>query len=149
MTRPRVAAEGCILYETAMNHLLLIAAGGAGGAVARHLVGQAALRWLGAGWPWGTLAVNVVGGLAMGLLIGWLTAAEPPNATALRYALGVGVLGGFTTFSAFSLEVVMMIERRDWVSASGYVGLSVVGAVGALILGLTIARRVFADGALS
>ena len=57
-----------------MNHILLIAAGGAGGAVSRHLVGQAALRWLGPqmplGLPWGTLAVNVVGGLAMGLLVG-------------------------------------------------------------------------------
>lgn len=114
------------------------------GSSARHLVGLAALRWLGPGYPWGTLTVNVVGGLAMGLLIGWLTAAEPPNATALRYTLAVGVLGGFTTFSAFSLDVVLMIERRDWISASGYVGLSVAGAVGALVLGLMIARRAFA-----
>jgi CrcB protein len=127
-----------------MNHLLLVALGGAAGASARHLVGLASLRLLGPGWPWGTLTVNVVGGLAMGLLIGWLTAAEPPNATALRYGLGVGVLGGFTTFSAFSLEVVAMIERREWIAAGGYVGLSVFGVVGALILGLMIARRVFA-----
>jgi CrcB protein len=127
-----------------MKHLLLVALGGAMGSSARHLVGLAALRWLGPGYPWGTLTVNVVGGLAMGLLIGWLTAAEPPNATALRYTLAVGVLGGFTTFSAFSLDVVLMIERRDWISASGYVGLSVAGAVGALVLGLMIARRAFA-----
>lgn len=127
-----------------MNHLLLVALGGAAGASARHLVGLASLRLLGPGWPWGTLTVNVVGGLAMGLLIGWLTAAEPPNATALRYGLGVGVLGGFTTFSAFSLEVVAMIERREWLAAGGYVGLSVVGAVGAVILGLMIARRAWA-----
>lgn len=127
-----------------MKHLLLVALGGAVGSAARHLVGLATLRLLGPGWPWGTLTVNVVGGLAMGLLIGWLTAYEPPNATALRYTLAVGVLGGFTTFSAFSLEVVTMIERRDWISAAGYVGVSVVGAVGAVILGLMIARRLFA-----
>jgi CrcB protein len=126
-----------------MNHLLLIAVGGAAGAAARHLVGQAALKWLGPGWPWGTLAVNVLGGLAMGLFVGWLAAKEPPFAPALRYGLGVGLLGGFTTFSAFSLEVVLMLERRAWGAAGGYVALSVVGAVGALFLGLLIARKAF------
>ncbi len=126
-----------------MNQLLFIAIGGAAGATARHLVGQASLRLLGPGWPYGTLAVNLLGGLAMGLLIGWLSAAAPPNAGALRAGLGVGLLGGFTTFSAFSLEVVMMIERKAWGSAAGYVGASVIGAVGALILGLMIARKVF------
>jgi CrcB protein len=127
-----------------MNHLLLIAVGGAAGATARHLVGQAALRLLGPGWPVGTLTVNVAGGLAMGLLVGWLAQKTPAGADAWRAGLGVGVLGGFTTFSAFSLEVVLMLERREWASAAGYVGLSVVGAVGALVVGLLVARRVFA-----
>jgi CrcB protein len=127
-----------------MKHLLLVALGGAVGASGRHLVGLASLRLLGPGWPWGTITANVAGGLAMGLLVGWLTAAEPPNATALRYGLGVGFLGGFTTFSAFSLEVVLMLERRDWTAAATYIGVSMLGAVGAVILGLMIARRAFA-----
>ena len=127
-----------------MNHLLFVAAGGALGASARHLVGLGALRLLGPGWPYGTLTVNVVGGLAMGLLAGWLALTDHPNASALRYALGVGVLGGFTTFSAFSLEVALMIERKEVVSAAAYVGLSVAGAVGALFIGLMIARRMVA-----
>jgi CrcB protein len=126
-----------------MNHILLIAVGGAAGATARHLVGQAALKWLGPGWPWGTLGVNVLGGLAMGALVGWLALTEHPNATALRYALGVGLLGGFTTFSAFSLEVVLMLERKAWGAAGGYVALSVVGAVAALFVGLLLARKAF------
>lgn len=127
-----------------MNHVLLIALGGAAGASARHFVSQAALRWMGPGWPYGTLAANVFGGLAMGLLVGWLAQSQPANATALRYGLGVGLLGGFTTFSAFSLEVVLMIERKAWATAGGYVALSVAGAVGALFVGLLVARKVFA-----
>ncbi len=117
--------------------------GGAAGASARHLVGLAALRWLGPGWPHGTLAVNVLGGLAMGLLAGWLALTDHPNAPALRYVLAIGALGGFTTFSAFSLEVVLMLERKAWGAAGSYVALSVAGAVGALVLGLLIARRAF------
>lgn len=126
-----------------MRHLLWIALGGATGASLRHLLGLASLRLLGPGWPFGTMTANILGGLAMGLLIGWLTVAEPPNATALRYALGVGLLGGFTTFSAFSLEVVLMLERKSWAAAGGYVGISVAGAVTAVILGLAVARKVF------
>lgn len=127
-----------------MNHVLFIALGGAAGASARHFVSQAALRWLGPGWPFGTLAANVLGGLAMGLLVGWLAMGQRPGATELRYALGVGLLGGFTTFSAFSLEVVLMLERKAWGSAAGYVALSVGGAAAALFIGLVIARKAFA-----
>jgi CrcB protein len=127
-----------------MNHIFLIAAGGAAGATARHLVGQWSLRHLGPDWPWGTFAVNALGGLAMGLLVGWLAAAQRPDATELRFALGVGLLGGFTTFSAFSLEVVLMIERKAWTTAAGYVALSVFAAVAAVFLGLMLGRKLFA-----
>jgi len=127
-----------------MTNLLLIAAGGAIGAVSRHLTGQWALRTLGPEWPHGTFLVNVVGGLAMGLFIGWLSQAARADANALRAFFAVGVLGGFTTFSAFSLDVVVMIERKAWLGALGYALGSVVLAVLALFVGLMIARKVFA-----
>jgi len=127
-----------------MTNLLLIAVGGAIGAVSRHLTGQWALRTLGPDWPHGTLMVNVVGGLLMGLFVGWLSQAGRADANALRAFFAVGVLGGFTTFSAFSLDVVVMIERKQIFGALGYALGSVVLAVAALFLGLVIARRVFA-----
>ncbi len=115
--------------------------GGAFGAGARHLVGRATLGLFGPAFPWGTLAVNLLGGLAMGLLAGSLVrvgeSGEP-----WRLLLGVGVLGGFTTFSAFSLEVLLMLERGDWGVALGYILASVVGAVAAVALGLSITRAV-------
>lgn len=128
----------------AMKAYVLVALGGALGAAARHMVSAAALRWLGAGWPYGTLAVNVLGGLAMGLVIGWLSARGAADAQSVRLLLATGVLGGFTTFSAFSLEVVLMLERREMFAAAAYVGLSVLGAVLALMAGLAVARRVWA-----
>jgi len=126
-----------------MKHLLLVSLGGALGAGSRHLVGQMALRNLGPEWPYGTFAVNVIGGLAMGVLVGWLALAQRYDATEMRLMLGVGLLGGFTTFSAFSLEVVLMIERKAWAPAGAYVALSVLGAVGALMVGLWLGRRLF------
>lgn len=112
--------------------------GGAFGAGARHLAGRAALAWLGAGFPWGTLFVNLLGGLLMGVLAGSLTraaAGEP-----WRLFLGVGVLGGFTTFSAFSLDVVTLIQREQGAAAIGYLLLSVAGSIAALVAGLGLAR---------
>ncbi|MCA1197986.1 fluoride efflux transporter CrcB [Sphingomonas sp. R647] len=126
-----------------MHHLFLVMLGGAIGAGARHLVGRAALALWGPGFPVGTLAVNVIGGLAMGLLAGWL-ATRASGDEALRYLLGVGVLGGFTTFSAFSLETVMMIERGDFATAVFYILASVVLAIGALFAGLQVSRMVAA-----
>ncbi len=126
-----------------MHHLFLVMLGGAIGAGARHLVGRAALALWGPGFPVGTLAVNVIGGLAMGLLAGWL-ATRASGDEALRYLLGVGVLGGFTTFSAFSLETVMMIERGDVATALFYILASVVLAIGALFAGLQVSRMVAA-----
>ncbi|HEV7288193.1 fluoride efflux transporter CrcB [Sphingomonas sp.] len=126
-----------------MHHLFLVMLGGAIGAGARHLVGRAALALWGPGFPVGTLAVNVIGGLAMGLLAGWL-ATRASGDEALRYLLGVGVLGGFTTFSAFSLETVLMIERGDFATALFYILASVVLAIGALFAGLQFSRMVAA-----
>lgn len=127
-----------------MDKLILVAAGGAVGAVARYLTGLAALRSLGAAWPYGTLAVNVVGGFAMGLLAALLAARGEADQDRWRLLLGVGVLGGFTTFSAFSLEVAMMIERREWASAFTYSTASVMASVVALFAGMILARRLVA-----
>lgn len=124
-----------------MDKVLLVAAGGAAGAVMRYLTGMGALRLFGPGWPWGTLTVNVVGGFAMGLLAAALALRGGDDQDRWRVLLGVGVLGGFTTFSAFSLEVATMIERREWPQAFGYTTLSVVLSVAALFAGLMLARR--------
>lgn len=122
-------------------NLLLVMAGGAIGAGARYLTGRAMLGAFGPDYPWGTLTVNLLGGMLMGLLAGTLArsavAGEP-----WRLLLGVGVLGGFTTFSAFSLETMLMIERGDWGVALGYIAVSVIGSVVALFAGLALVRAV-------
>jgi CrcB protein len=127
-----------------MQTLLLVAGGGATGAVLRYLVGVQAVRTMGHGWPYGTLAVNVLGGLLMGVLVGLLAFRGGADQEKWRLLLGVGVLGGFTTFSAFSLEVALMIERREWGGALGYSLASVVLSVAALFMGLLLMRRVLA-----
>lgn len=127
-----------------MTRLLLIAAGGALGAVARYGVGVWAFRLFPATqWPWGTLAVNLVGGLLMGLLTGWLAFRGGLHSESIRLFAAVGLLGGFTTFSAFSLETALMIERRQFAMAGGYAAASVVLSIAALFVGLMVARRAF------
>jgi CrcB protein len=127
-----------------MTRLLIVVAGGALGAVARYGVGVWTQRLFPAAqWPWATLTVNVVGGLLMGLLAGWLAFRGGVHSESLRLFAAVGVLGGFTTFSAFSLEAALMIERRQLAMAGGYVAASVVLSIAALFIGLMVARRAF------
>ncbi|MGB3456896.1 MAG: fluoride efflux transporter CrcB [Litorimonas sp.] len=125
-----------------MQAYLLVALGGGLGAMGRHGVGQIALRAFGPGFPVGTMAVNVLGGLLMGLLTGWL--ATRNGGSDLRLLLGVGLLGGFTTFSAFSLDAWQMIEKGRYGTFALYVGGSVILAIAALAVGLILARKVFA-----
>jgi CrcB protein len=126
-----------------MTNIFLVMGGGALGALARYLTGRLAGQWMpGAAWPWGTFAVNLIGGFAMGLLAGWLARGSTAAGEPIRLLIGVGVLGGFTTFSSFSLETMLMIQRGDVALASGYALASVVGAVAALALGLAVMRSV-------
>ena len=122
-----------------MFHLLLVMLGGAVGAGARHLTGRATLSAFGPGFPYGTLTVNLMGGFAMGLRVGSLARMSVPGEN-WRLLLGVGVLGGFTTFSAFSLDVVNMIQRGDLGVALFYILLSVLGSIAALFAGLALVR---------
>ena len=124
-----------------MQTIFLVAVGGAGGAVMRYLLGAQALRAFGAGWPYGTLIANVLGGLLMGALVAILAARGGPDQEKWRLLLGVGVLGGFTTFSAYSFEIVMMIERRAWLQAATYSLGSVVLSASALFIGMILVRR--------
>ena len=126
-----------------MTRFLIVAAGGALGAVARYGVGTLAGRLGASNWPWGTLTVNILGGLLMGALTGWLAFRGGLHAESIRLFAAVGILGGFTTFSAFSLETALMIEKRQLALAGGYVAASVVLSVLALFLGLMVARRAF------
>lgn len=122
-----------------MVNLMLVMVGGAVGSAARYGLG----RWLNGGWPYGTFIANVAGGLLMGLLMGVLL-RYPGETERARLLLGVGVLGGFTTFSSFSLETVQMLERRDYALAALYAGLSVVLSIAAVAVGLIIVRKVAA-----
>jgi len=124
-----------------MPQLLFVMLGGAIGAAGRHLVGRAMIAAMGPGYPWGTLTANILGGLFMGLLVGILSRISAPGES-LRLFLAVGVLGGFTTFSSFSLDAVNMIERGDWMLALGYVLVSVIASIGAVAAGLGFVRAV-------
>lgn len=119
-----------------------VAIGGAFGAVCRYLLGG----WIGSPggglFPWATLIVNVVGSFVMGALAAWLSKALPAHQAELRALLAVGVLGGFTTFSAFSLETALLAEKGQWVLAAGYVIASVLLCVAALLGGLAMVRAV-------
>ncbi|MBR2171586.1 fluoride efflux transporter CrcB [Sphingopyxis sp.] len=123
-----------------MNSLFPVMIGGAIGAGARHLVGQAVLARFGPAFPWGTLSINIVGSLLMGLLVGWLVRSGGGDTA--RLFVGVGILGGFTTFSSFSMEYWMLFERGQNAQAAAYVLASVIGAIAACGIGLFIVRQV-------
>lgn len=122
-----------------MPAFLLVMLGGAAGAGLRYEVGRLTLRHFGPGFPWGTLAVNLIGGLAMGLLVGSLMGVALTSRPAWLL-LGVGVLGGFTTFSSFSFDLFAMIERGQLWLAVGYALLSVLGALLLFVVGWGFAR---------
>ena len=124
-----------------MKIIAAIAIGGAVGAVARHLVGAQVLRLLGSGFPWGTLTVNVVGSFAMGALME-LMAVRWNVGPELRAFMTVGVLGAFTTFSTFSLDVAVLGERGALLPAALYVLVSVGLSIAALFFGLWLFRQI-------
>ena len=122
--------------------LLLVMFGGAFGSGLRYLVGRLSLALVGPGYPWGTWFINLAGGLFMGLLVGLLARHPSANGENVRLLIGVGVLGGFTTFSTFSLEAANMIQRGEWGTALLYVTSSAVGAILLLFAGLALSRMV-------
>ena len=120
---------------------LAVGAGGAAGAMARYAVASQALHVMGPNFPWGTLIVNVVGSFAIGVLAE-MFALKLSVTPEMRVFLITGFLGGFTTFSAFSLDAVNMVERGDTLQAATYIGASVAFSIGALVLGLIATRWV-------
>jgi len=124
-----------------MIQTVLIFLGGGIGAAGRHGVNLAAQRLLGMDFPWGTLIVNIVGSLAMGLIAGWFAfKADATMSQHARLFLTTGVLGGFTTFSAFSLDAALLWERGATVTAAAYVLASVAISIACLFAGLAVVR---------
>ena len=122
-----------------MKLLVAIALGGATGALARYFVAQQMTQWLGAGFPWGTFTVNLVGSFVLGLLAETFALAADAS-PALRGFLIVGLLGSFTTFSTFSLDVALLFQRDRIDLAALYIAGSVILAVAGLYAGLKLAR---------
>jgi fluoride exporter len=124
-----------------LNTLPFVALGGAIGASLRHVVGALALRLFGPGFPWGTLTVNLIGCLAMGLAA---TVLADRSDTRLAPFLMTGILGGFTTYSAFSLDAVTLWQRGASGPAIAYVAITTAGSVLAVLLGMALARGITA-----
>lgn len=124
-----------------MRALLLVFLGAGAGGVLRHFVNILCQRGLGAQLPWGIFLINVSGSFAMGLVAGYFAfKAGASGSQPLRLFLTTGVLGGYTTFSAFSLDAATLIERGDILHAALYVGGSVGVSIAALFLGLSLMR---------
>ena len=122
-----------------MNAYLTVFIGAGIGGALRHGVNLGSARLLGTGFPFGTLIVNVVGSFIMGLLIAFFALKADPGQN-WRLFLTTGLLGGFTTFSTFSLDTVMLVERGQNLTAAGYILASVAVSLAGLFLGLTLVR---------
>ncbi len=135
-----------------MINVVFVMLGGAFGSLCRYMLGRLTATWWAneswplTVWPLGTFLANVIGGLLMGLLMGALLGPLKGviDTERARLLLGVGVLGGFTTFSSFSLETVQMLERRAYGLAISYAALSVILSVAAVALGMFVIRKVAA-----
>ncbi len=123
-----------------IHNLLMVALGGALGASLRFLTGHWAMRLIGPGFPWGTLIVNVSGSLAMGVIAVVMMEKFPGSWGRWGPFAMTGVLGGFTTFSAFSLDAFTLYERGRYLAAAAYVGGSVALSIAALLLGFFLTR---------
>jgi CrcB protein len=122
-----------------MQRLLLVAAGGALGSALRYLVATAALVWLGPAFPWGTLAVNLAGSFLIGVVQA-VVAHRLVLGEETRLFLTTGVMGGFTTYSAFSYETVGLMERGAWGAAWLNVALTTAACLAACYLGILTGR---------
>ncbi len=120
--------------------LLYVALGGAIGSVMRYLAMSFIGHTLGNDFPYSTLIVNVSGSLVMGVLIGWLAGVLPENAANIRLFVAVGVLGGYTTFSTFSLDAITLMEEGKVLYMAAYILFSVILSLGGLIVGLYLMR---------
>ena len=123
-----------------MKLVLLAAAGGAAGSAARYLLNIASGQLFGLGFPWGTIIVNIIGSFLMGLLIG-LGAYKFMVSNEMRVLIATGFLGGFTTFSAFSLDFALLFERKDYALAGLYLAGSVALSIAALFAALALVRE--------
>lgn len=133
--------RGPVQGSAMISTVLQVALGGALGASGRYLTGLAAIRLMGTGFPWGTLAVNVIGSFVMGVIVVTLG-----HLSANRFApfLMTGLLGGFTTFSAFSLDALTLWERGEQGLAVAYATASVLLSLAAIVAGLALARSMAA-----
>lgn len=139
-----IATVRLVNEEANVNYLIVFLGAGIGGAL-RHGVNVMAARLWGFDFPFGTLAINIVGSLVMGLVVGYFALlGDAPQQ--VRLFIATGVLGGFTTFSAFSLETVLLYERGQWAGGTVYVLASVLASIGALAAALGFVRGMLGNG---
>lgn len=125
-----------------MDYLIVFLGGGIGSAC-RHSINQLTTRWLGSGLPIGTLGINLLGSLLMGMVFAYISARSHLSPH-IKLLLMTGLLGGFTTFSAFSLEVVQLFHRGQITAAIGYASVSVIAGAAAVVLGMWLVRQMMA-----